>query len=294
MLQRALPLETSVQSELAIRLLDNTDVNSCTPLVLLDYARKFASLCRDLHQSKPKRCAAPMWFAFEDNKTNRSVEVYILHSSIIIALDCSCFLHTRIQILMMQFEIPRKIEIIVSARLQPHISTIFAMPKRKRPPSVAGSCRVARTDNHPFWWDDDVEFLSSRLRETDDVNFSHCVPRVKAAKLRTKITSQKKCAATDLTRLLRVRIMPTEKQRHQFDKWFGIHRQVFNKTIDRLNAGIPGTPYDHRKAVLSMGGIFSDHHQSKCDLRQAASQAACSTFGSTKASLKANPLTAAA
>lgn len=70
MLHRALPLESSAHSNLALAMLDNTDIQSCTPLVLLDYARKFASLCRDLHQQKPKRCAAPLWFAFEDTKTN--------------------------------------------------------------------------------------------------------------------------------------------------------------------------------------------------------------------------------
>lgn len=79
MLQRALPLESSSQHTIALSVLDNTDINSCTPLALLDYARKFAALCRDLHQQRPKPCAAPIWFTFEDNKTNS----YWLHMAFV-------------------------------------------------------------------------------------------------------------------------------------------------------------------------------------------------------------------
>jgi putative transposase len=185
----------------------------------------------------------------------------------------------------MQLEKLRRFEFLTTARLRPHNSAIDIMSshKRKRDEFIP-----ERNDNKPFWWNDEVEAMSMHLRESPDaLDVSNLHHRQASAKQRVKTTSNKPTVTHGLVRLMRIRILPDEKQRIQFHRWFGIHRAVFNKTIDRLNTGISGTHYDHRNAVLKLGGIFSDNVNSPCDLRQAASHAASSAFAATKLSLKA-------
>ena len=185
----------------------------------------------------------------------------------------------------MQFEILRKIDVQSSARLRQHNSCVGVMTNRKR---KRAHFAPERTDNRPFWWNDHVEALSQQLRESpDSLDLSRLQPRECAIKHITRTTSNKKIATHGHMRLLRVRIKPTTQQRAQFHKWFGIYRMVFNKTVDRLNHGVAGTQYDHRKFVLGLSGLCSDNESSPCDLRQAASKAASSAFAATRLSLKA-------
>lgn len=190
-------------------------------------------------------------------------------------------------ILMMQFEKLRKFQSRSSVRLRSHISFKAIMAPRKRKRAASPQPQATNFASQPFWWNDHVQYTSSQLRDTDTFTTADLIPRPIQSKQRVTTTSRKKNTTPCLVRLKRIRILPTPEQKQQLHQWFGIHRQLFNATIDRHNAGIKGSDLDHRNVVTHMPGIYSNNNLSPSDLRQAACKTASSAFAATRLSLKA-------
>lgn len=176
-----------------------------------------------------------------------------------------------------------------SISLVNNTALLSVMPKRKRTELLAAANFAPRDDNRPYWWNDEVEYLSAHLRGKGSIDLTQSSAIIPTKKIGNKTTSNRKRAEVSFVRSRRIRLLPTMQQSQQFHKWFGIYRLVWNATAQRLNAGIKGSWMQHRNAIMTTtnNGLLCDNQQSPRVLRSAAVHDAVTAFEATRASLKA-------
>ena len=168
------------------------------------------------------------------------------------------------------------------------------MPKRKAP---AGTRAFQPRKRKPWqekmspWWSEPVAHLSQATRnfEPGYTAALDLQPKQKAkAKKRVRTTSNRKDLQRNLTRCVRIRLLPTDAQKQQFHQWFGIHRKFWNKTADLLNAGDRQKWTEQRKIVWELPelAMYKDNKLAPYDMRAGGVHAAATSHAASRESLK--------